>query len=127
MERLSDDVKQKIAGAAWDGLREKFYDACNRILNASPSATGELTTVYIKFAVSAEPNAPVYAVIWLKNSRKWIIGLALPDDVNAGEFVDPPKRYAGLTKYFYITPEDPVPSSLDAWAVRAWEFVNSKQ
>lgn len=123
MGQLSSEVAKKIDGKSWDEVREKFLELCGVILDVSPRATGTLTTVYVKFTPDSSPDAPVYAVAWLKNSRKWIIGLALPDGVHAPEFVVPPKRYAGLTKYFYITPDDPIPPLLSKWAAQAHENI----
>ncbi|MEW7982968.1 MAG: hypothetical protein G8D58_10335 [gamma proteobacterium symbiont of Phacoides pectinatus] len=120
---LSPKVAEKIQGPSWNGLRDKFLGMCTTILDVSPSAVGELTTVYVKFTPVPGPNTPVYAVAWLKNSKKWIVGLALPEDVNAPVFVPPPKRYAGLTRYFYVTPDDPIPAELKQWTELAYNNI----
>jgi hypothetical protein len=126
MGHLSQKIIEKIQGPSWEKLREKFVKLCDIILDVSPKAVGELTTVYVKFTPVPGPNIPVYAVAWLKNSRKWIVGLALPEEVDSPYFVLPPKRYAGLTKYFYITPDDSIPPDLSKWAKMAHKNISSK-
>lgn len=123
MGRLSSDVAAKINGRAWDGLREKFLEMCEIIADTSPDAVGELTTVYVKFTIDSTEDSSVYAVAWLKNSRKWIVGLALPESFEDPIFVDPPKRYVGLTKYFYVEPDDPIPTLLTQWTADAYKNI----
>ena len=97
----------------------------SRLLEVSPDAVGDLTTIYVKFTATGEPLSPVYAVVWVKHSDQWIVGLALPDDL-----IEPPLgpplpgyKYAGLTKYFTIAPSDPIPERLADWARIAYKKV----
>lgn len=121
MGKLTNKLDEKLNGKAWIGLKDKFLGMCNEIVDASPDARGELTTVYVKFTIDSSEESPVYAVAWFKNSQKWIVGLALPDTVESPIFVDPPKRYIGLTKYFYIESDTELPSTLLEWAEMAYK------
>lgn len=127
MGQLTQTALNKIAGATWDSLRDKFLELSGCLLDVAPAATGELTTIYIKFTVNAGPTSPVYAVVWVKNSKKWIVGMALPDDVTSPELgpAPPQKKYTGLTKYFTVTPEDPLPPHLRKWSQLAYAHVSS--
>ncbi|MGO9108620.1 MAG: hypothetical protein ACLP9L_05245, partial [Thermoguttaceae bacterium] len=68
-----------------------------------------------------------YAVLWVKKSTELVLGLALPDSTTATEFQSAPKgcKYAGLTKYLVIKPEDQVPSDIQYWAREAYENLKS--
>jgi hypothetical protein len=125
MGQLSQDVINKVAGAAWDSVREKFLRMTETLLNVAPDAQADMTTIYVKFTVTAENLSPVYAVAWIKNSKRWVTGLALPGDFEDPRLgpAPPQKKYTGLTKYFTVTPEDNLPEDLSEWAKLAHQRV----
>jgi len=127
--RLTDEAIAKVSGAVWEADRDKFMGMSESLLSVSPDAIGELTTIYVKFKVTDEIFGLVYAVAWIKNSKRWVVGLALPDDVKSRELgPTPPKhKYAGLTKFFTITPQNPIPVKLGEWAKLAYENVVAKE
>jgi len=129
MGRLTEEVIAKVSGAVWEADHDKFIRMSEALLSVSADVIGQLTTIYVKFTLTDDIYSPVYAVAWIKNSKRWVIGLALPDDLESPELGPaPPKRtYAGLTKYFTITPGDPIPTKLGEWAKLAYENVQVKE
>ena len=53
------------------------------LLAVSPDADSELITTCIEFMVHSDANSSEYAAVWLKNSKRLIVGLALPEDYDA--------------------------------------------
>jgi hypothetical protein len=88
-----------------------------------------LTTIYIKYSTSKSAGSPVYAVVWVKTPKQFIVGLALPTDVAAPELVEPPPRmtYKGLTRYLIFNPGDNPPSAIDDWAQLAFNNIDSQR
>lgn len=127
LQQLSDDALQKVSGPSWEPLRALFCDLSENLLSASPSARGELTTIYVKFQVAATPSSPVFAVVWLKSSKRLTVGLALPEGVESTMFGPAPRgmSYKGLTKYFSLEPGDCLPAPLKHWAKAAFETVSN--
>ena len=93
------------------------------LLDASKSATGQLTTIYIKYS-SPETSGNPYGVVWIKKSSQIVVGLSLPVDVEHPRLVDPPKghTYAGLTKYVVLDANTDVPTEFEEWAQTAYAF-----
>jgi hypothetical protein len=121
-ERLDPKALDRIAGPAWEGVREQFLEISSLLLDLSPTTWSELTTIYVKYMRRKGIGEPPFAVIWLKNSKQITIGLALPKEDT--EFVQPaPKgmKYAGLTCYINIKPGERVPESLQVLARQAFE------
>jgi hypothetical protein len=125
-ERLGSDAIRKISGAAWEPLRQVFLDMSDILLGVAPETIGVLTTIYVKFQVTATPGANVYAVAWMKNSKQLVIGLALKDDVESPLLGSAPvgMKYKGITKYFIIVPGQEVPEDFGAWAKAAYDNVS---
>lgn len=123
LQQLSSDALQKVSGPSWDPLRDLFCNLSETLLNASPSARGELTTIYVKFQVASAPSSPVFAVVWLKSSKKLTVGLALPEDLTFAMLGPAPKgmTYKGLTKYFSLEPGESLPEQLAEWSKIAFE------
>ena len=46
----------------------------------SPDAIGALTTIDLEFQLTGAPTSGIFAVVWLKTSRKIVVGLSLPED-----------------------------------------------
>lgn len=89
----------------------------------------DLATTYIKFTLGAEPASPVYAVIWVRYSKRCVVGLALPEE-DLPDALEPAAKgmaYKGLTGYFSVEPSNAVPTSLTDWAERAYQFVVLQQ
>ena len=63
------------------------------LLEASPDAQAELLSQYVKFTTTAAPNGPAYAVVWLKSSKRLIVGLALPEAYEAEGLGAPAKDH----------------------------------
>ena len=128
MGNLSSKVIDKVAGPSWDGNREKLMDIFNTLLSVSPDTRGELATSYVKCTVTDQVVSPVFAVVWIKTSKKITIGLALPESFESDKPVAAPPGtvYKGLTGYFTLTEDDDVPFELTHWADMAYNSVATK-
>ena len=122
MERLDSRTIQRVSGPAWNAIRSLFERVSDTLLSVCPSATGELTTIYVKYG-SAETGGRPYAVVWVRKSTELTVGLALPDGFTSPDLKPAPSRYkyAGLTGYFQLTPDNEPPASLEQWAKLAFE------
>lgn len=120
-DRLDSKAVDKISGPSWDTLRPAFSDVSDALLNVAVSATGKLTTIYIKYS-SPETSGNPFGVVWVKKASEIVVGLSLPNDVNHERIGDPPKgcKYAGLTKYITIKAGDDVPRAFTKWAEAAY-------
>jgi hypothetical protein len=125
MKELPQHAVAKVSGPSWEPLRKQFLEIGQVLLEASPDAQAELLSQYVKFTTSAAPNDPAYAVVWLKSSKRLIVGLALPEAYEAeGLGAAMPKiTYRGLTKYFAVEAGDMAPRGLAAWAGMAYRNV----
>lgn len=121
IERLDEKAVQRVSGPTWTPLRPHFFRICQKLLAVAPNAASRLTTIYVKFAINSEMT-DVFAVVWIKNSRQVVVGLAMPDNFYDSGLSLPPEGYAykGLTKFFIVTHEDLVPEELAAWAKAAY-------
>ena len=125
MGTLSDRAWERLSGESWNALRASFLRVNDALLSVSPEAFADLTTIYIKYSVSPSPTSPVYAVVWVKTAKQFVVGLALPENVSAPELTGPPQgmKYKGLTRYLVVRPGDAVPAAVDQWARLAFDFV----
>jgi hypothetical protein len=125
MERLDQAAIDRVSGRAWDGVREQFLAISGALLDVNGEAGSELTTIYVKFTVGTVAGSPVFAVVWIKSSRKVIVGLSLPESVESNELGPalPGTTYQGLTKYFSVAPGEAVPAQLPEWATLAYQNV----
>jgi hypothetical protein len=123
LERISQDAIQRVSGPSWEPLRQTFFNISEVLLSVSQEAIGVLTTIYVKYQINGSANSGVYSVVWLKNSKQIIVGLALPEDFESESLGPaPPKtNYKGITKYFVVRPGESVPSELSQWASAAYE------
>jgi hypothetical protein len=112
---------KRISGPAWAGLRRQFGEVNDSLLSVSASARGELTTIYIKY-LSDETNKQPYSVVWLKKSTEIVVGLALPEGYESPALMPPLPgyKYARLTAFLMITPQDDIPPLLTEWARDAY-------
>lgn len=124
IDQLGPKAIAKISGKAWDELRSNFLVVCGMLLDVSQDAFGELTTTYLKFTIGNTHISRVYAAIWIKNSKSFTLGLALPDDCKHPIFTDALKgmTYKGLTKYVTITSMDTIPEQCREWAGIAYKL-----
>jgi hypothetical protein len=115
-------IEERVRGPAWDGIRQAFSHLLERVLAVGPDTRAELTTIYVKFSISCAPNAPVYAVAWLKTAKNVVIGFSLPEDADDPLLMPAPSgmRYKGITKYFRLTPGESLPAGFSDWAHRAF-------
>ncbi len=122
-ERLDPKAVKRLEGPAWDPLRLKIGMVNDILLDVSKSATGQLTTIYIKYS-SPETAGNPYAVVWIRKASELVVGLSLPDDIQHLRLIDAPKgyAYAGLTKYFVLDANTFVPLEFEGWATTAFEF-----
>lgn len=91
IHQLGPKAIAKISGKAWDELRFNLLIVCGLLLDVSPDAFGELTTTYAKFTIGNTHTSRVYASMWVKNSKSFTVGFALPDDRKHPLFTDAPK------------------------------------
>ena len=122
MGELSQRIVAKVSGPAWEQLRGQFMQIVRLLLAVSPDAGSELMTSYVKFTISSDLQSPVYTVVWMKNSKRLVVGLALPEDCDAEELGPAPlgMRYKGLTKYFVVERDGAVPKGFATWAKLAY-------
>jgi hypothetical protein len=57
-------------------------------LSINESAASELTTIYAKYKVSEESLSQVFAVMWLKTAKKFVLGLAAPEKIRHKDIID---------------------------------------
>jgi hypothetical protein len=119
---LSQRIIAKVSGPAWEQIRGQFMQIARSLLAVSPDADSELVTNYIKFTVNVAPQSPVFAAVWLKSSKRLIVGLALPKEYEAEELGSslPGTMYKGLTKYFVIEQGGAMPKGVGEWAGLAY-------
>jgi hypothetical protein len=129
IERLSDDAIQRVCGPAWEPLKQTFLDMSEVLLSAAPESVGVLTTIYVKYQIGSAPNSAVFAVVWLKNSKQILLGLALPEDFESPLLGPAPTgmKYKGITKYLALKPGEQVPTDLAEWAVAAFATVTNEK
>jgi hypothetical protein len=123
MGALSQRIVAKVSGPAWEQIRGQFMQISRLLLAASPDADSELVSAYVKFTINSDPQTRIFAAIWLKSSKRLIVGLALPEEYEAEE-LGPPlpgTMYKGLTKYFVVERGGAVPKGLAEWAGLAYE------
>jgi len=123
MVALSQRIVAKVSGPAWESLRGQFMQIARLLLAVSPAADSELMTTYVKFTVHSDPQSRVFAAIWLKSSKRLIVGLALPEECEAAELGPalPGTMYRGLNKYFVVERGSAVPAGLAEWAGQAYQ------
>ena len=111
--RYQEGERQGV-GRARRGQFDRISDA---LLAASPAARGELTTIYVKYVADEIGNQP-YAVVWLKNSKELVVGLALPEGYESPGLGPPMPgyKYAKLTRFLRITPNEVAPPEIARWA-----------
>ena len=92
------------------------------LLAVAPDADSELMTSYVKFTINTAPQSPVFAAVWLKNSKRLIVGLALPEDYEAEGLGPslPGTMYKGLNKYFVVEQGSAVPKGFAEWVGLAY-------
>lgn len=122
VERLDTRAIKKVSGPSWTEMRPIFNGVCEALLGVSPDTSGELTTIYVKFA-GPETGMRPYAVVWLRKASEITVGLSLPSSVEASQFDEQPDgcKYAGLTRYLVLKPTRRLPESFNEWAKQAYE------
>ena len=129
MAALSQRIIAKVSGSAWESLRGQFMQISRLLLAASPDADSELMTSYVKFTVQTAFQSHVFAAIWLKSSKRLIVGLALPEEFEAEQLGPslPGTMYKGLNKYFVVERGGAMPDDLAEWAKTAYQNALSKE
>ncbi len=120
---LSQRIIAKVSGPAWEQLRGQFMQIARSLLAVSPDADSELMTTYVKFTIHTTPQSPVFAAIWLKSSKRLIVGLAVPEEYEAEKLGPslPGTMYKGLNQYFVVDRGGVVPKALAEWARMAYQ------
>ncbi len=126
IDRLDQKAILKVSGPSWVPLKEPFLEISRRLLSVAPEAKAELTTIYVKYCTTPA-GTEVYAVAWLKTSKEIVVGMSLPESVEHPRLGNtrPGMKYKGLTKYFGVTVDNPVPDELEAWARLAYRTATS--
>jgi len=122
MSELSQHTIAKVSGPVWEQLRGQFMQMSRLLLAVSPDADSELFTTYVKFTVHTAFQSHVFAAIWLKSSKRLIVGLSLPEEYEAEELGPalPGTMYKGFNKYFVVDRGGAVPKGLAEWAAMAY-------
>ena len=122
MGELSQHTIAKVSGPAGNRCAGNSCRWSRSLLAVSPDADSELMTTYVKFTVHGDATSPVFAAIWLKSSKRLIVGLAMPEEFEAAELgpAIPGTTYKGLTKYFVVERGGVVPKDLAEWAGLAY-------
>ena len=123
MENVLQELEKRTSYPKWEPLRGQLLEICRQLLDASPDAKSEIVSYYVKYSVDANLNSPTYAAVWLKNTKRLIVGLALPEGYEAKELGTalPGTTYKGLTKYFTVERGGEVPQNLAAWIELAYQ------
>ena len=123
MGELSQHTIAKVSGPVWEQLRGQFMKMARTLLAVSPDADSELMTTYVKFTVHTAFQSHVFAAIWLKSSKRLIVGLSLPEEYEAEELGPalPGTMYKGFNKYFVVERGGTVPKGLAEWAALAYQ------
>ena len=121
---FDDKATARLSGRAWDAIRPKLAAINGALLSVSPTAKGELITIYIKY-MTAETGQQPFAVLWVKTASEIVLGLALPPDFPTPNVETPQKKisYKGLTKFFRLGVGHEVPDKLCVWAEAAYRNV----
>ena len=119
------ELGARVETPAWEPLRRQLLEICRLFLNVSADDKSEIISYYVKFTVGNAPTSSTYAAIWLKNTKRLIVGLALPEGYEAEELGPalPGTAYKGLTKYYTIEPGGDVPQRLGEWVGLAYQNV----
>ena len=129
LERLDARANKRLSSKAWNKIRPQLESIHRALISVSPTASGALTTIYIKYSTKETGMQP-YAVLWVKKTTELILGLALPEEYDVGQLapIGQNLKYAGLTKYLRFVPDSKVPESLVRWAEDAYaHLLNRKQ
>jgi hypothetical protein len=127
LEKLSSDAVQRINGPSFQPLRQAFFDISEILLSVAQEPVGVLTTIYVKYQLTSALTSGVFAVLWLKNSKQIVLGLALPEDFESPLLGSAPAgtKYKGITKYLTIKPGDALPEELPQWAAAAYKHASA--
>jgi hypothetical protein len=127
MGALSQRIIDKVSGPAWEQIRGQFMQMAEMLLSVSPDADSKLLNTYVKFTTHTDPNSRVFAVVWLKNGKQMMVGLALPEEYDAQELGPAPlgTTYKGLNKYFIVERGGAVPEGFAEWAALAYQNASS--
>lgn len=129
LERLDARANKRLGGKGWDKIRPQLESIHRALISVSPTASGALTTIYVKYSTEETGMQP-YAVLWVKKTTELLLGLALPEEYDVGQLASTGAnlKYAGLTKYLRFVPNSNVPEFLMRWAQDAYAHVlNRKQ
>ena len=125
MGELPEQAIKRVSTPTWDRLRPQFMEIGRLLLGVSPDVNSEFFSHYIRFTACTAPNSPPYAAVWIKNTKRLIVGLALPETYEAEGLGPalPRTAYKGLAKYFAVEPGDAVPEGFSEWARLAYRNV----
>ncbi len=125
MGDLPQPVIAKVSGPAWEPLRGQFMEIGRLLMNVSSDTNCELFGSYARFTASIAPKSQPHAAVWLKTTRRLIVGLALPEAYEAEELGPAPLGtvYKGLTKYLTIERGGVVSERFTDWARMAYQNV----
>jgi len=73
---LSQRILAKVSGPAWQQIRGKFMQIARLLLAVSSDADSQLFGIYVKFTIHSDLQSHVYAAVWLKSSKRLIVGSA---------------------------------------------------
>jgi hypothetical protein len=129
MGEIDPKAIERVSGPSWEALRPAFVKVADTLLAVAPSTGSQLTTIYVKFTIGREPSSPVFAVVWLKNSKRLVVGFSMPEGFQSDLLGDTPSgmNYKGLTHYLTIEPGDEIPDALHTWVKAAYENVSRRQ
>lgn len=112
MERLDQRAIDRIAGDTWEKARPAIEGIHDALIGASATVCGTLTTIYVKYV--EESKSDPFAVLWIKSSKKIVLGFSLPEDFAHDDLLPPIARhtYKGLTKYLVWENGSELPADL---------------
>ena len=122
--RNDPKINERLRSEAWNDLRPLFDEMHCTLLSLDEQVAAELTTIYIKYKYTDELLSQVFAVIWLKTTKRIDVGLALPKDAFDKELMSPPPRlrYPPLNAFFSLQAGDELPKEFSTWARQAYEY-----
>lgn len=121
-ERLDPRAVAKVAGGGYAETREIFRAMHEAAIAMSPTVSGTMTTIYIKY-VDPEVSPQPFAVLWIKKSTEMIMAFSHPDDYSAVGLLqaERPYKYADLNTLLTVSAGHKVPDQLGEWMRDAYQ------
>ena len=125
MARHDPLIDDKLESKGWDALRPVFSEIHGTLLSADAAASSKAETIYIKYRLKDDVYGKVFAVVWIRTTKRLTVGLALPDDIGHPLLGPQPPRmnFPPLNRFFVVEQGGAAPEELSDWAKVAYKHV----